>query len=86
MSIAKKPALKTTKTADEFIAAAPDAAADKQKPRGVIQGKKRQITLGISPALLERVDELAAQLGQTRASVINMAIYRAVESGLPEQQ
>ena len=60
--------------------------ADKQKPRGVIQGKKRQITLGISPALLERVDELAAQLGQTRASVINMAIYRAVESGLPEQQ
>jgi len=48
----------------------------------VKKGNKRQISLTITPSLLERVDELAAELGQSRAAIINMAIYRAVEHGL----
>lgn len=75
MSISKRPA---KKTADEFINQAPDGG----EPKGVIKGKKQQISLTIAPALLEKVDELAAELGQSRAAVINMAIYRAVEHGL----
>lgn len=64
--------------ADTFISGAPDAA----RTRGVKKGNKQQISLTIAPALLQKVDELAAELGQSRAAIINMAIYRAVEHGL----
>lgn len=66
-------------TADDFIAAAPDSAP---KARGVKKGNKQQISLTIAPALLVKIDNLATELGQSRAAVINMAIYRAVEHGL----
>ena len=65
-------------SADAFISGAPDAA----RPRGVRKGNKQQISLTIAPALLQKVDELAAELGQSRAAIINMAVYRAVEHGL----
>jgi hypothetical protein len=64
---------------DAFISGAPDAP---KKPRGVIKGNRQQITLTIPPALLAKVDALAAELGQSRAAVINLAIHRAVEHGL----
>lgn len=63
---------------DAFISGAPDAP----QPRGVKKGNRQQISLTIAPALLEKIDALAAELGQSRAAVINMAIYRAVEHGL----
>lgn len=66
-------------TAEMFIAGAPDSEL---KTRGVKKGNKQQISLTIAPALLAKIDELAAELGQSRAAVINMAIYRAVEHGL----
>ncbi len=69
--------------ADAFISSAPDAVAkERRRPKHVRKGKKLQITLTITPTLLERVDKLALKLGQSRAAVINMAIYRAVEYGL----
>lgn len=64
---------------EAFISGAPDAT---QKPRGVKKGNRQQISLTIAPTLLEKIDALAAELGQSRAAVINMAIYRAVEHGL----
>lgn len=67
--------------ATAFIAGAPDSAASAPKVRGVKKGNKQQISLTIAPALLLKIDELAEQLGQSRAAVINMAIYRAVEHG-----
>lgn len=63
---------------DLFINAAPDGA----KIKGVKKGNKQQISLTIQPALLEKIDALAAELGQSRAAVINLAIYRAVEKGI----
>ncbi len=68
--------------ADAFISGAPDSAASVPKARGVKKGNKQQISLTIAPALLLKVDELAEQLGQSRAAVINLAIHRAVEHGL----
>lgn len=65
--------------ATDFIAGAPDSGT---KAKGVKKGNKQQISLTITPALLTKVDELADKLGQSRAAVINMAIYRAVEHGL----
>lgn len=74
-----KPKPKQEKTVDTFISGAPDAET---KPKGVVKGKKQQISLTIAPALLEKIDNLASELGQSRAAVINLAIYRAVEKGL----
>ena len=74
-----KPKAKNQAAAEAFIAGAPDAEAE---TKGVKKGNKRQITLTIAPGLLAKVDELAAELGQSRAAIINMAVYRAVEHGL----
>ena len=75
MAITKKPPHSTTAAA--FISGAPDAA-----PRRVRKGKKVQITLTLTEPLLDRVDELAAKLGQSRAAVINLAIYQSLENGV----
>ncbi len=69
-------------TADAFISGAPDAAPVPKAVKGVMLGHKRQITLTIAPELLARVDELAGQIGQSRAATINLAIRQAVERGL----
>lgn len=79
---ATAPAVIDQAAADAFISGAPDSAANAPKVRGVKKGNKQQISLTIAPALLAKIDELADQLGQSRAAVINMAIYRAVEHGL----
>ena len=63
---------------DSFINAAPDSG----KITGVRKGNKQQISLTIQPSLLAKIDSLAEELGQSRAAVINLAIYRAVEKGI----
>jgi Ribbon-helix-helix protein, copG family len=68
-----RPAKKTTET---FIGAAPDAGR-----KGVIRGRREQITLTIAPDLLARVDQMAERMGQSRAALINLFIYRGVEGG-----
>ena len=73
MAIIAKPKSKTPET---FVSAAPDA------PKGVMKGRKRQITLTIAPSLLASIDALASQLGQSRAGLINLALRQAVERGL----
>ena len=78
MTITKKPH-NVVRTPTEFIAAAPDGEIVR---RGVLRGKKQQITLTIMPDLLNKVDAMARRLGQSRAAVINMAVYWVVEHGL----
>ncbi len=87
MSITKKPTKPTpdtiTAAADAFISGAPDAAAiAPEAPRRVRKGRKVQITLTIAEPLLDRVDELAGQIGQSRAAVINLAVMQMLQSGL----
>jgi len=70
-------------TIDEFIEAAPDSKiAQASGPKYVRKGKKIQITFTIKEKLLKSVDEMAAKLGQSRASVINFAIYQSLKNGL----
>jgi hypothetical protein len=59
---------------DAFIGKAPDAHR-----KGVIRGRKEQITLTITPDLLAKVDEMASKMGQSRAALINRAIYELAE-------
>jgi hypothetical protein len=64
--------------ADKFISGAPDSG----KAKGVWKGKKRQISITLAPELLDQIDALSAEYGQSRAAVIGMAIYQAVKHGL----
>jgi hypothetical protein len=59
---------------EAFIGSAPDAGR-----KGVIRGRKEQITLTIAPELLAKVDDLASRMGQSRAALINRAIYELAE-------
>lgn len=77
-----KPKRKTTPKApivEQFIEQAPDAIPAK-KP--IKRGNKEQISLTITPELLAQVDAMAKELGQSRAAVINMALYQLVKQGL----
>ncbi len=85
MAITKKPSTSAAATAaaDAFISGAPDAAAiAPPAPRRVRKGNKVQITLTIAESLLEQADELARQLGQSRAAVINLALMQMLQTGL----
>lgn len=85
MSISRKPKPASSVQADTFISGAPDAGAGSSGAtgstyqKGIPKGNKRQISLTITPELLQRVDELAKRTGQGRAGIINLAIYRALE-------
>jgi hypothetical protein len=68
------------KTPESFISGAPDAPP---QSKGVRRGTKQQITLTIAPELLAKVDEMAERMGQSRAALINLAIYRTIEQGTP---
>ena len=52
----------------EFIAKAPDAAAEKQATEQV------QITLKLAPGLLSRIDAAAKELSLSRAGFIKMSL------------
>ncbi|MCY1461121.1 hypothetical protein D9M71_787450 [compost metagenome] len=84
MSISSKPqrtAESTTATA--FITAAPDGGHKAPEPRkGVRKGKRQQITHTIGDDLLERLDNAAQATGQSRAALINLAIFRMLEAGV----
>jgi hypothetical protein len=91
MSISRKPkaASSAADKADAFIAGAPDSPttsatstnnATSSYEKGIAKGHKRQISHTISPELLRRVDETAARSGQGRAAIINLAIFRFLES------
>lgn len=61
---------------ETFINAAPDGGTAVKN-----RNRKQQISLTISPDMLEKVDKLADKLGQSRASVINLAISQLIERG-----
>lgn len=54
----------------------PAVAGDR---RGVRKGSRLQISHTITPDLLSKVDRLAEVMGQSRAAVINLAVYKLLE-------
>ena len=63
----------------EFVAGAPDGGKVR---RGVVRGKREQITHTLPPELLANVDRRAGELGIPRAAYINLALSKALESGI----
>lgn len=85
MAIQRKPNASKQDAQDAFIQGAPDAQLEPdaaEYDKGVRIGNKRQISLTITPELLQRVDEVAKRTGQARAAVINLAIYKALEGDI----
>lgn len=74
MSITRRP---PNKSADAFIAGAPDAKTD-QAPK--TKPEKTAISLQLPTDLLARVDEAAAALSLTRSGFIKQALARAVQT------
>ena len=60
---------------EAFVNSAPPDANRK----GVLRGRKEQITLTIAPELLGKIDDLARRMGQSRAALVNRAIYELAE-------
>lgn len=50
-----------------------------ERHSGVRKGNRLQISHTITPDLLSRVDCLAEGMGQSRAAIINFAIFRLLE-------
>lgn len=84
MAIQKLPKKTVATPADtaveNFINAAPDAKTAIKK--GVIKGKRQQITITMDPGLIERIDLAASENGQSRAAFINMSCINTLENGL----
>ncbi|HGY0482211.1 TPA: ribbon-helix-helix domain-containing protein [Salmonella enterica subsp. enterica serovar Derby] len=84
MAIQKKPKTPVPDTkseaVDKFINSAPDARQPVKK--GVAKGKKQQITITMDPELIERIDQAAAENGQSRAAFINMSCINVLDYGL----
>lgn len=81
MAITKPPKKQdvNSKAQDAFIEAAPDGQSGKK--RGVIKGKKQQITLTVDPEMLDRLDQKAEESGLSRAALINIGIRHVVNEG-----
>lgn len=85
MTITKRPKAKKpdeAPTVESFISAAPDATlkASEAAPRkGVMRGKREQISHTMPPGLLSRLDELSEAKGMTRAGLINLAVSEYIE-------
>jgi hypothetical protein len=74
MTITKRPPAQKPQTVDAFISGAPDAVAPESARKGVMRGKREQISHTMPPELLAKVDQEAASKGITRAGFINIAI------------
>ena len=84
MRIPAKPQRTPAPAAADFITGAPDGAHGQapEARKGVRKGKRQQITHTISDDLLERLDTMADGTGQSRAALINLAIFRLLEAGV----
>ena len=69
------PANVPEKKVDSFVGGAPDSKPKK----GALKGNRVQISHTISPEILDQLDAMARKTGNTRASLINLAIYRILE-------
>lgn len=69
---AKKHAIPEKKAIDKFIEGAPDSQ------HGVIRGKRRIITIGYSPEIVDRADAVAKKLSISRAAFFNMIASKAL--------
>lgn len=67
--------------ARDFVSGATDGSKPTTRG-GVMRGKREQITHTMPPELLVQLDRRAKALGISRAAYINLALSKALESGI----
>lgn len=77
--------LKPTPDLDAFIKGAPDAKAAPATVPAATAGsaaksKRVQVTVTLTPELLEQVDDASAKMGLTRAATISTALYEYLQN------
>lgn len=75
--------IKKAVSQDEFIKAAPDAAASApahDSSVGVMRGNRRQVTITFAPHVLPLMDAAAEGLGISRAAWVNMVVAKALKA------
>lgn len=85
--ITKRPSSKATapaqpvadSKANDFIGGAPDSVKLPKVKKGLMRGKRDQISHTLPPGLLDKVDLMAEAKGISRAGVINLAISEFLE-------
>lgn len=75
---ATKPAETQPQLADSFIQGAPDSP--KPTGRGIVKGKKEQVSVILDPRLLDRVDAAADAMGLSRSAYISMALSKELKN------
>jgi len=63
---------------NNFINSAPDSQS---KKRSAMKGKKQQITVTLSPDIIEQLDKKAEDTGLSRAALINIGIRHVLNEG-----
>jgi Ribbon-helix-helix protein, copG family len=71
---------KPSRQARSFIANAPDSKAPQKAARKVVNST--QITLTIADDLLQRLDDMARDTGQSRSGLIKVGINRVLRDGI----
>lgn len=61
-------------------AAVPAAAAPNEKLPRQVRKRKEPITVTVDPGLLHRFDQLAQEMGLSRASALGLAMHRFLEA------
>jgi hypothetical protein len=84
MAIAKRSANKPKveqkeKAVDDFINGAPDST---KQTAGLMAGRRRQITHAIFQEKLDALDAMSAQMGISRAALINIGIDQVLNRGV----
>ncbi|HGJ5891561.1 MAG TPA: ribbon-helix-helix domain-containing protein [Arsenophonus apicola] len=69
---------KHDKSLEKFINSAPDSLIQR---KGVKKGKKQQITVTITPEIIEQLDKKAEETGLSRAALINIGIRHILNQG-----
>jgi hypothetical protein len=62
-----------------------EGAPDSKPKKAFMKGNRIQISHTISPEMLGQLDAMAKKTGTPRASLINLAIYRALEHWLEKE-
>jgi hypothetical protein len=75
--------VKAPRKPSEFIAEAPDAKKKKDaaKPARKVMSTT-QITLTVADDLLGRIDDMAAETGQSRSGLIKIGMIRLLRDGI----
>jgi hypothetical protein len=75
---------KRNKKAEHFVRSAPDAS--RTPTAGVQRGHKQQFSVTLPPHLMQEMDAMAHDMGQSRSALVGMALYQMLQQWRRQKQ